>query len=115
MNKFITLAAMTILLTACGTDPIQVDTVSNPPPAFTPSMPAQVIPDPVHWTVLTQTQIQEIAKANDPNFVMYALDPESMENLGTNMAEIQRYMQEQKVMILGYDSYYGGITTPVKK
>ena len=109
MKKIITLIGAVFLLAACGTDPIQVNTISSPPPLFNPVMPSQIVTVPVHWTVLTQTQIREIEKKNDPNVVLYALDPTNMSNLSVNMAEIKRYLEEQRVVILTYGKYYGGL------
>jgi uncharacterized lipoprotein YajG len=111
MNKFITLIGAVLLLSACATDPIQVNTISSPPPEFNPVMPSQIVTVPVVWTVLTQNQIQQLAKTNDPHVVFYSLDPSNMENLSVNIADIQRYMQDQKLLILSYQDYYNGLKT----
>lgn len=109
MNKIITLIGAVLLLAACGTDPIQVNTISSPPPVFNPVMPSQIVTVPVRWVVITQSQIQEMAKKNDPNVVFYSLDPGNFQNLAVNMAEIQRYLQDQRIVILTYQKYYSGL------
>jgi uncharacterized lipoprotein YajG len=115
MNKLLTLIATAFILAACASDPIQIDTINNPPPVFSPAAPAQIETVPVHWTVLTQKQIQELAKKNDPNVVFYALDATNFQNLALNMTEIQRYLQDQKIVILTYKKYYEGLmATPAK-
>jgi len=109
MNKFLMLISAAFLLSACGVTPVQVNTLTTPPPEFIPEPPTEVVTSPVTWTVLTQAQIQELAKTNNPNLVFYALDPTNFANLATNMAEIKRYLQDQKIVILAYKSYYASL------
>jgi len=107
MKKFLTLTAL-VLLSGCST-PIQVDNLNSQPPLFQPAMPAQIVTVPVKWTVLTQKQIQLLAQQNNPNVVYYSLDPNNFQNLAVNLAEIQRYIQDEKIVILAYGQYYGGL------
>jgi uncharacterized lipoprotein YajG len=114
MNKFFALISTLVLLAACAS-PLQVDNINNAAPVFSPVMPAQIVTAPVSWTVLTQKQIQELAKKNDPKLVLYALDPNNFENLATNMTDIQRFMQEQKLVLIAYRNYYSGSNPTTNK
>jgi hypothetical protein len=105
MKNYIVIIALS-LLAACSTAPIHVDTNSVPPPVFQPVMPAQIVTLPVQWVVLTQTQLKELVLKNDPSAVYYALDPQNMKNLGLDLAEFQRYIQDERIVILSYQKFY---------
>lgn len=109
MNKFLTIALTTFLLVGCaGVQDIDVHTINDTPPVLAPELPAQIQTLPVHWVVLTQAQIQELAKQNNPNVVFYALDADNFQNLAINMTEVQRYLEQQKIIVLTYKKYYEG-------
>jgi hypothetical protein len=116
MNKFLKVALFSMLLVGCAGSDVTVHTISDNPPALNLPLPAQLQMLPVKWQVITQAQIQKLAKQNNPNIVIYAVDPSNFQNLALNAAEIQRYIQDQKIIILTYKQYYEGyVSTPATK
>jgi hypothetical protein len=115
MNKFLITASLLLLSACAGVDQVDVHTVNDNPPALNVQLPSQIVTRSVQWTVLTQAQIQELAKQNNPNVVFFALDSDNFQNLSLNMAEIQRYLEQEKVVVLTYKKYYEGLQGTLTK
>jgi len=76
------------------------------------TIPLQAAPKPmtlndVTWYVVTEENFQEFIdtykKENGDPWVFYAVSVRSYESMSINMAEIQRYLQEQKALIVYYE------------
>jgi len=76
------------------------------------TIPLQAAPKPmtlndVTWYVVTEENFPEFIetykKENGDPWVFYGLSVRSYESMALNMAEIQRYLQEQKALILYYE------------
>lgn len=76
------------------------------------TIPLQAAPKPmtlndVTWYVVTEENfpkfIETYKKENGDPWVFYGLSVRSYESMALNMAEIQRYLQEQKALILYYE------------
>ena len=85
--------------------PVEVVTVVKKAPTYHPSLPNQIDPVPVEWTVLNAELMQEylddLNEGNAPTNVWYALTTKGYENLSINMAEVKRYLR-QTLNILKY-------------
>jgi hypothetical protein len=108
MNKFITVVIASLILVGCAGTDVNVHTLNSNAPALEPSLPTQIQTLPVHWTVLTNTQIQELAKQNNADVVYYALDAQNFQNLSLTMSEVQRFLGEEKNVVIAYRNYYDG-------
>lgn len=76
------------------------------------NIPLQSAPKPmtlndVTWYVVTEENfpefIEKYKKENGEPWVFYALSVRSYESMAINMAEIQRYLQSQKAIIVYYE------------
>jgi hypothetical protein len=108
MNRFFKITAVTLLLVGCAGTDVNVHTINSNAPALEPNLPTQIQTLPVHWTVLTNTQIQALAKENNKDLVFYALDAENFQNLSITMTEVQRFLGEEKNVVISYRNYYDG-------
>jgi len=62
-----------------------------------PSVPDKMIMKNIEWKVLTQETVDELGDS-----VYYILSTDDYENLSSNMAEIKRFLKEQKNIIIYY-------------
>jgi len=66
----------------------------------------------IQWHVITENNLEEkmaeIKKQLGTGFVVFAMTPQSYENLSYNVQELRRYIREQASIIL----YYEGVTEP---
>jgi hypothetical protein len=63
----------------------------------------------VEWFVITPENIDEVFEEfqnNNYDLVVFGLTDEGYENLSLNMAEIRKYIVEQKSIISAYKQYY---------
>jgi len=76
-------------------------------------IPLQMAPKPlslnnVTWYVVTEENfpkfIETYKKENGDAWVFYALSVRSYEGMSLNMAEIRRYLQQQKAVIVYYET-----------
>ena len=85
--------------------PVEVVTVVKKAPIYHPTLPNQIDPVPVVWTVLSPELMQEylddLNEGNAPTNAWYSLTTKGYENLSTNMAEVKRYLR-QALSILKY-------------
>ncbi|MCK5606299.1 hypothetical protein KAR91_30645 [Candidatus Pacearchaeota archaeon] len=104
MIRFIPLLLIILLTSGCfgskivdiKADPVE-RTIIHPPLA------AQLSMRNVEWTVFNREKIEKLlADYPDQEVVLFALSAKGYENLSLNMAEIIRYLKEQKNVIIYY-------------
>ena len=85
--------------------PVEVVTIEKTAPMYHPPLPMAVKSAPVEWKILTPDTMEEYLndlKAGEaPVNAWYSLTTKGYENLSNNMAQIQRYIQQQ-LSIIGY-------------
>lgn len=96
-----------LILTGCGTK--SIDIISSPLQLQTaqPADPSAVHMEPVNFRVITKDNlnafVQEMIKAQgNSNFVVIAFTTIDYENLSLNLADLKRYIQQQKSIIVYY-------------
>jgi len=116
-TSFLTLSAL-LILTACGSifkdnEPI-VETVVQTV-TVTPDIPIQSRPDPVNirdveFYVVTEDNFEEFKSrflANGNQFVFIAISIDDYEDLSLNIADLQRYIEQQGSLIVYYETSVG--------
>ena len=118
--KVSSLLLLTLVLSSCGSWPkltqIEVQTVE-----VERNVPLQNRPQPIRmntnmkWWVVTEENFKEFKKKfqkeNGDPLVAYVLSVKDYETLALNMAEIKRYIEQQKEIII----YYEEAVKPRKK
>ena len=115
MNKIILTAvvASTILLTACSNKqltvrPIDINKKIEPVEVLHPPLPDGVTWEEVTIVVLTPDKMREIlqqiedGELDESRAVFAALPPDSYESLALNIADLKRFIQDQKSVIMYY-------------
>jgi apolipoprotein N-acyltransferase len=73
---------------------------------YQPELPREMKLENVSFFVITEENLeqkkQEIERLLGGEFVVFAIVPQAYENLAYNMQEIQRYLKQQKEIILYY-------------
>tara|TARA_R110000822_G_scaffold14082_16_gene49717 strand:+ start:451 stop:912 length:462 start_codon:yes stop_codon:yes gene_type:complete len=88
--------------------PPKVVTVTETVPLriYQPPLPQEISLENVKFFVITQKNLEEqtakIEKILGGDFVVFALTPQSYENMAYNLQEIRRYVRQQKEIILYY-------------
>lgn len=107
MKKIILLC---LLLSSCAT-PLKVTTEPVPVVINHPPAPEPIQLTDVNWQVVTAAnmttfidQAKTVQSTDNPTFVVLSVD--DFKTLMVNMADIKRYIQQQKSII----AYYDGIT-----
>jgi hypothetical protein len=115
--KNLLLPTLLILLSGCSllggsrftppeVKPVEVITIQKPAPMYHPPLPAEIVPVPVEWKILTPTTMEEyladLKEGEAPVTAWYSLTTKGYENLSTNMAEIKRYLRQ----VLSIVEYY---------
>ena len=110
--KVSSLLLLTLVLSSCGSWPkltqIEVQTVE-----VERNVPIQNRPQPIRmntnmkWWVVTEENFKEFKKKfqkeNGDPLVAYVLSVKDYETLALNMAEIKRYIEQQKEIIIYYE------------
>ena len=118
--KVLNLLLLTLVLSSCSSWPkltqIEVQTVE-----VERNVPIQNRPQPIRmntnmkWWVVTEENFKEFKekfqKENGDPLVAYVLSVKDYETLALNMAEIKRYLEQQKEIII----YYEEAVKPRKK
>ena len=102
--------SLLLILSSCTRAPeekiVTVDKVIKPTIAVAP-MPRPLKLKEADILVVTETNfeevVQKIKEQTGGVFVLYALDPQSFENLALNFEELKRYIEQQKEIILYYE------------
>lgn len=109
-NLLAVLAAVT--LTGCALfekDPVIVKPIFVDRPILQIADPDPVKQLPMTWVVITKENFEEKMKdfeSKGQTFVVFALTPEGYQNLAISMAELRRYIQQQKAIIGVLKEYY---------
>ena len=103
---FLTVAS----ITACGTREIEISTKPTEIKWTQPADPAPVKLEKPTWRIVTEqnaTQvIEQLSKENDGKFTIILLTTQDYQKLMVDLADIKRYMEQQKSVIV----YYKNIT-----
>lgn len=103
--KYLVIASL--LLGGCASAPNLIPVVvSRPAPTFPQAQPASQYP--YEWIVITRENFEQRMselEATDGDFVVFAVTPEGYQNLNMNQAELRRYIEQQSVVVEGYQEY----------
>jgi hypothetical protein len=121
MKTLITLITLA-MLTGCGftntrtPEPVEVVTIQIPLEIYQPPNINPLQMENVRWYVMTEENIEskmaEIRQRLGGDFVVFAMTPQSYENLSVNIQDIERYIAQQIKII----EYYQQATQPeIKK
>jgi hypothetical protein len=93
----------TLLLVAACESP-DIHAIPEKLPIVAPPAPRQIETQPVNIQVVTRENIVQIQKevAGNQDTVFLVLTPRDYENLMANLAEVQRYIRQQKAVITYY-------------
>ena len=112
------LLLLSLFLSSCSSWPqlkqIEVKTVEVERNIPTQNRPRQLDLSSIKWYVVTEQNFEEFKKKyTDENgeFLFYVISVRDYETLALNMAEIKRYMEQQKEIII----YYEEAVKPRKK
>ena len=119
MNKLVLyLVPLAILLSSCSWKPereiVTVETIVKPTIAIV-QKPRSVEFGELKVKVITEANVQEVIeemKANQGQFLVYALDPITFKNLAVGIEDIKRYIEQQNEIILYYEK---ALTDDVKE
>jgi hypothetical protein len=104
--KVLTLLILVITLSGCSlfSRNITVDAEVEKIPFIHPSSPNKMFLQEVKWTVMNKERLQEVLDSLGPdeNVAMFVLTSKGYENLSENMAEVTRYIKDQKAVIVYY-------------
>lgn len=104
--KYIFALIMALSLSGCGLfatkkepDPIVVVPTPISDLAAVPTV-QQTNLKPVNWVILTRPELEKLLSDKNATFVLYSLDQENLQNLTGNLDDLQRYIAEQKAVIV---------------
>lgn len=105
LSKYLLILSSLLVISGCA--------VTTPKPVIKTeyvkqTIPLQIKPKPVSlgtvtWTVVTKDNIQEFLAQQTEPVVFYAISPKEYEILALNLADITRYIKQQKAIILYYE------------
>ena len=111
MNKLL-IIPIVVALAGCGgartVQPIDIDHRVEPVEILHPPLPQGVTWEGYQITILTPTRMRELlakldaGELNERDLVFAAITPRGYEKLITNMADIKRYIKDQKAVIIYY-------------
>ena len=108
LSKYLMICSSLLLTSGCS--------ILNPVPKIVTkteyvqkNIPLQAHPKPlvlntVTWTVVTKDNLQEFMSTQTDPVVFYAINVKDYEVLAMNLAEITRYIQQQKAIIVYYEN-----------
>ncbi len=103
--KFFAISSLLLLLNACATQ-TRVEYVEIETPIEIKGAPRPISMQEVRWWVVTEENMQsfleKFTKETDET-VYIAISVRDYENLSLNMAEIKRYLEQQKNIIVYYE------------
>ncbi len=104
MLRNFTLLIACAFIAGCGTTSSRLDPVVVPPPPVAIPTLSPIVTSSVRWRVLNATDLQtlatQIAARKQKDAIIFALDAANYKNLSLNMIDIQRYLDQQKAVIL---------------
>lgn len=103
MKHTLIILAFLVLAGCGGMKDVNIKATPVQPVVIHPPLPDQLQMRNVEWTVFNRAKIEKLL-ADYPNqeIVLFALSAKGYENLSLNMAEIIRYLKEQKGVIVYY-------------
>jgi len=109
--KYLMLLSLILFVSACGTK----EKVITQTEFIEKSVPIQQHPDPVNmldvdFFVVTEDNLDAFIKefkSNNYELVFIALTVKDYENLSLNIADLRRYIQQQKLIIVYYEKAVG--------
>lgn len=85
---------------------IKTVTKIKPLEIYQPPLPAKIRFEEVNFLVITaenlEEKVAELEKMQKDSFVIFAMTPQTYENMSYNLQEIRRYILQQKEIILYY-------------
>ena len=112
------LVPLAILLSSCSWKPereiVTVETIVKPTIAIVQKTRSVEFGE-LKVKVITEANVQEVIeemKANQGQFLVYALDPITFKNLAVGIEDIKRYIEQQNEIILYYEK---ALTDDVKE
>lgn len=115
--RIFSLISLSLVLSGCGIfsfmrkpeppEPeVQIVTKTIPLRIYQPPLPNEIRLENVKFFVITKDnldeQISRVESILGDDFVVFALTPQSYENMAYNLQEIRRYVLQQKEIILYY-------------
>lgn len=104
--KALTLLILAIMLSGCSlfSRNINVDATVEKLPFIHPAPPNRMFLKEVTWTVMNEERLQELLDsiASGEKIALFVLTAQGYESLSENMAEITRYIKDQKAVIVYY-------------
>jgi hypothetical protein len=103
MKYFLVILTMLFIAGCGGIKDVSIKATPVQPVVIHPPIPDQLQMREVKWTVFNREKIEKLL-ADYPNqeIVLFALSAKGYENLSLNMAEVIRYLKEQKGVIIYY-------------
>ena len=108
--KVSSLLLLSLILSSCSSWPkltqIEVQTVEVERNIPTQNRPRQLDMSSIKWYVVTEQNFEEFKKRfadENGDLVGYVLSVRDYETLAINMAEIKRYIEQQKQIIIYYE------------
>ena len=103
MKIFLIISTLFLLSGCAGVKVIDMQSTPVEQTVIHPNLPAQLSMRKVDWTVFNRAKIEKLlADYPDQEIVLFALSAKGYENLSLNVAEIIRYVKEQKNVIIYY-------------
>ncbi len=106
-GKLLLAVALPVLLAACSSTPeVVVETKYIKQHIPLQEQPGKVNFPPVDWYVVTEDNIEEfLARLEDDtgHRVFFAISPKSYENLAIGIADLRRFIKEQKGVVVYYE------------
>ncbi len=119
MNKWLLILGIGFLLVGCGDDKIEISKKPIDIQIAKPADPPAVKMIPVTFRVVTKETldgfIADITKSqNDANPVFVAVSLKDYENMSLNLADLRRYVEQQREIIIYYKKVTDSIQPPTK-
>lgn len=108
--KWFLLALIAASVSACGTREIEINTKPTEIKWTQPVDPTPVKLEKPTWRIITEQNAKEVldtlSKDNNGKFTVILLTTQDYQKLMVDLADIKRYMEQQKAIVL----YYKNIT-----
>ena len=108
--KVSSLLLLSLLVSSCNSWPkltqIEIQTVEVERNIPIPNRPRQLDMSPIKWYVVTEENFEKFKKRfvkENGEFLFYVISIRDYESLALNMAEIKRYIEQQKQIIIYYE------------
>ena len=108
--KVLSLLPLCLIISSCSSWPklkqIEIQTVEVERNIPIQNRPRQLDMSPIKWYVVTEENFEEFKKRfvkENGEFLFYVISVRDYESLALNMAEIKRYIEQQKQIIIYYE------------